>query len=457
MSSSRRFPALHRPRVRLRLLAVLLGATLSTGARAQSLAELYEGARNYDANVLASRASLEAARLRFDQARGLRLPQVGLGVSAGRQVNATPDAPSQTDLRVNNYGVGVNGSQTIFNRQNDVTIRQAERVVDAYRADLDAAEQDLILRLSQAYFDVLAADDNLATARASQAAIGESLASARRNFEVGTATIIDTREAQARSDLARSTQIQAENDLATRHILLDQTVGRANVVPRRLALPLVLPPLVPANVETWVQQADAEHPAIRRARVGLEVARLDTEKAKAARLPTVQLTGSYTRGRNDVVAAGSGYRFDYRTPNNVGQVGIALNLPLFAGFQIENRVKETLVLEDKSQNDVEAARRGVAQTTRQIFYLVGSSSAQVAALEAAESSSLLSLEATQLGFKVGVRVNIDVLNAQAQLFNTQAQLAKARYDRIMAALRLRQASGSLTEADVAAVNALLLR
>ena len=456
MSASHRHPT-PRPRALAAAIALTLGLGTALSAQGQSLQELYQAAHGYDANYLGARASLDAAQYRHDQARGLRLPQVGLGLSASRQLSSTPEASTQT---INSSGASatLSGSQTIFNRANDVTISQADRAVDAYRSDLEAAEQDLILRVSQAYFDVLAAQDNLATARASLAAISEQVASAKRSFEVGTATITDTREAQARFDLARFTQIQAENDLTTKRILLDQTVGRANVVPKQLAIPIALPALMPANVDEWVARADAEHPLVRKARVALDIARLDTSKARAGHLPTVALNASYGRGRSNtqgVVAPGAA--FGYITPSTVSQIGVTVNVPLFAGFQVQNRVKETLVLEDKSLDDLDAARRSVAQATRTLYYGVGSFAAQVGALEAAESSSKLALEATQLGFKVGVRVNIDVLNAQAQLYTTQAQLAKARYDTIMAGLRLRQASGRLTPDDLASVNGLLIR
>ena len=448
--------SLLRPRALAAALVVAFGLGSALGVQAQSLEELYQTAHGYDASYLAARASLEAAQYRYDQARGLRLPQVGLAVGAARQLSDTPDSPSTQTANTSSLVATLRGSQTLFNRANDVTISQAEKAVDAYRADLESAEQDLILRVSQAYFDVLAAQDNLATARASLAAISEQVASAKRNFEVGTATITDTREAQARYDLARFTQIQAENDLTTRRILLDQTVGRANVVPKQLAVPIALPALAPSNPDEWVARADAEHPVIRKARTALDIARLETDKARAGHLPTVTLDGSYARGRANTQLV-SGAAFGYTTPSTASSIAVNVNVPLFAGFQIQNRVKETLVLEDKSINDLEFARRSVAQTTRQLFYGVGSFAAQVSALEAAESSSKLALEATQLGFKVGVRVNIDVLNAQAQLYTTQAQLAKARYDLIMAGLRLRQASGRLTPEDVASVNGLLLR
>ena len=459
MPLSHRFHTLRRGRARALApaIALALGLGSALGAQAQSLQELYQAAHGYDAPYLAARASLDAAQYRYDQARGVRLPQVGLGVSAGRQLNSTPDAPTTQVANTNSAAATLSASQTLFNRTNDVTIAQAEKAVDAFRADLEAAEQDLILRVSQAYFDVLAAQDNLATARASLAAISEQVASAKRNFEVGTATITDTREAQARYDLARFTQIQAENDLTTKRILLDQTVGQANIAPKQLAIPVALPALVPANVDEWVTRADAEHPAIRRARIAFEIARLETDKAKAGNLPTVTLNGSYARGRSDAQLVLTSGAFGYTTPTTVSSVSVNLSMPLFAGFQVQNRVKETLVLEDKSRNDLEATRRNTAQQTRQLYYQVGSVGAQVGALEAAESSSKLALEATQLGFKVGVRVNIDVLNAQAQLYTTQAQLAKARYDLIMAGLRLRQASGRLAPDDVASINGLLMR
>ena len=458
---------------RLRALSVALGLALTFGtglsAQAQNLQELYDTARGYDAALLSARAALQATQYRIDQTYALRRPNVGLAVGGNYNASRTPDAQTQS-ANTTTVNASVTGSQSLFNRSNDATIAQAEKSLDVSRADVEAAEQDLILRLSQAYFDVLTAQDTLATARANLTAISEQLASAKRNFEVGTASITDTREAQARFDLARATEIQANNDLITKRIALDQLVGRASVEPKPVALPFTVPPVVPPTVDDWVARADAEHPSIRKARVAVEVARLETTKAKAGNLPTVGMNASVGKGRNntsgDLVPTCSpafascpppSVSYSSRSPSTSANIGITLNLPLFAGYSIQNRIKETLVLEDKSQVDLEAARRGVAQATRQFFYSVGSGTAQVSALEAAESSSKLALEATQLGYKVGVRVNLDVLNAQAQLYTTQAQLAKARYDVLLAGLRLRQASGRLTADDVAAVNRLLVR
>jgi outer membrane protein len=429
------------------------GLTLAASARAQSLQELYDSAHGYDATYLAARSLADSAQYRLAQVKSLRLPTASVAATTTRSGS---DIPARDD---NFYGtannVALNARQPLFNRANSETIAQAEKSFEVASADLETAEQDLILRVSQAYFDVLAAQDTLANARASMKAISELVASAKRNFEVGTATITDTREAQARFDLARAVELQADNDLITKRILLDQLVGRVNVSPKQLAVPVKLPQVQPANIDDWVNRADDEHPSVRKARLALDIAKLETGKARAGHLPTLDLVGSVGGSRNTGLSGvGTGVGVLPGTYRN-SSIGLQLNVPVFSGFAVENRVKETLVLEDKSQNDLDAARRGVAQATRTLFYGVRSGAAQVGALEAAESSTQLALEATELGFKVGVRVNLDVLNAQAQLFSTRTQLAKARYDVVMATLRLRQASGRLTPEDVTAVNRLL--
>jgi outer membrane protein len=424
----------------------LVVATLGTSARAQSLLELYEAARIYDATYLAARALADSAEFRAAQADALNRPSATLN---GNATASVIDVPRLGTGDSNTVGASVTGRYPLFNRANQATVDQARKTLLVSKADLETAEQDLIVRLSQAYFDVLGAQDVLTTTRSSKVFITEQLASARRNFEVGTATITDTREAQARFDLATAQEITAENDLRTKRIALDQLVGRSAVAPKGLATPVVLPPITPAGAEEWVNQADDLHPAVRRARLGFDVAQLETAKARAAELPTLDAVGSLGSSR----ASGSAATLGGISTNS--SLGVELKWPLYTGGATQNRVKETLALEEKSRNDLEAARRGVAQNTRVAYFGVQSGLAQVKALEAAESSSKLALEATQVGFRVGVRVNLDVLNAQAQLFQTQRDLAKARYDVLVGSLRLRQASGQLKPEDVRALSALL--
>jgi outer membrane protein len=428
---------------------------IATGAQAQSLNALYEAARAYDASYLAARALSQTAGERLTQAQALRRPTVGVGVSATRQevdpptvvVNGVKVAGDRVGTSTTQAGLSANWS--LYNRSYGVTISQAERAVQVAEADLAVAEQDLIVRTAQAYFDVLAARELLATAQAAKKANAEQLASAKRNFEVGTATITDTREAQARFDRALATEIAAENDLRVKGVTLDQLVGRNGVSPLPLAQPVALPVVEPLNVDPWVEKADAEHPQVRRARLGYEVAQLEMDKAKAADWPTLNASG--TLGGQE--QSGRGAQIKGWTSS--ASVGLQLNVPLYTGGYNSARQRETVLLAEKSRNDLEFARRSVAEATRRSFFGLQSLQAQVKALEAAESSAKLALEATQLGYKVGVRVNLDVLNAQAQLYSTQNDLAKTRYDTLVTSLRLRQASGQLASEHIAALDALL--
>jgi outer membrane protein len=437
--------------MRIALLGLVLLA--ASGARAQSLQELYEAARAYDATYLAARALADSAPFRAEQARALKRPSLGLGASLNHNLINPPSTPGNSGSTVGSSSTAatLSGRQPLYNRESDAIIGQADKLLEVARQDLQTAEQDLIVRVSQAYFDVLAAQDTLATTQTSKKAISEQLASARRAFEVGTATITDAREAQARFDLASAQEIAAENDLRVKRIALDQLVGRGNVQPRGLLQPVALPPVLPADAEAWVLNAQAQHPAVQRAQLALDIAVLETERARAGRSPVVDLVGS----AGSVHARGRGAQLPGTTHS--ANIGVQLSLPIFDGYLTQNRIKETLALEEKSRNDLEAARRAVSQATRQAHSSVQSLQAQVKALEAAEASSKLALEATQLGYRVGVRVNLDVLNAQTQLFTTQRDLAFARYNVLLGNLRLRQAAGTLTPAELLAIGALLAR
>ncbi len=439
------------------MLAAGLGLGLAAPLHAQSLAELFEAARGYDATYLAARAQADAAQYRKAQADALARPSLALQAQTAQTYRDQPSglSPLGSDGSGNVTSAALSGRLPLFNRGNDASIAQAERAFEVAQAELTLAEQDLIVRLSQAYFDVLVAVETLGTAQASKAAIAEQLAAARRNFEVGTATITDTREAQARFDLARAQEISAENDLLVKRIALDQLVGRTGVQPRPLALPVTLPATVPAGIDDWVNLAEGSHPQVRRAQLGLDVARLETDKARAGRLPTVDAVASLQHSHNSGLS-GLGTTLGPTSGGfNNGQIGVQLNWPLYTGGAVDNRIRETLSLQDKARNDLDAARRGVAQATRQAFTGLKSGEAAVGALEAAEASSKLALEATQTGYRVGVRVNLDVLNAQSQLFATQRDLAAARYSVLLGTLRLRQAAGTLTAEDLQAVGRLL--
>ena len=433
-------------------LAIGLALTaMAPFAKAQSLVELYESAKAFDASYQSAKLQYDANLARADQAKAGILPTAGLaaGVSRTGFDNTNP----AIDRSFNTQNATLNASQPLYRPANWATYEQAFKQVDQARAQLDTAEQDLVVRTSQAYFDVLAALDTLAFVRAQKAAVAEQLASAKRNFEVGTSTITDTREAQARYDLVVAQEITAENDLRIRKITLDQLVGKVEAQPKGLVVPLDLPPLVPLDVNAWVQQSELLHPNIRLAQSAVSIAELEVKKAEAGHKPTLDAVASYNITRSPSGTAQNTFSSRLTT----GSIGVQLNLPLFAGFSTQNRIRETLSLKDKAINDLEGARRAVALSTRTAYFGVLSGQGQVKALEAAELSSQSALDANKLGYQVGVRINIDVLNAQSQLFQTKRDLAQARYSVLLGGLRLRQANGTLSPEDLQLINTLLVK
>ncbi len=462
--------------LRTRTLVAAVTTALSfwvAGASAQSLSELFLTAKAYDAGYQSALAQAEATRYKTEQARAARLPTVGLKASFTRQhFDSATDTSSVTsqlspaqaaalaasgqntsgNYTVNNKNIALQAKQSLYNRITSTSIEQAEEASKASEYDLKIAEDDLIARLTQAYFDVLSARDVLATTQANKKALAEQLASAKRNFEVGNATITDTREAQARFDQATAQEIAADNDMKVKSLALDQLVGSSNVQPRPLAAPVNLPSLSPANAEEWVAMT-ATNNNVLKAQTGLIVARLEAAKARGEQYPTADLVAAISKTDLD----GTPSLALSSSNGTSASIGVEVNVPLFTGFSTTNHIKETTALIAKSERDLDNAKRTTALGTRQAYFGVQSGLAQVKALEAAESSAKLALEATQLGYRVGVRVNKDVLDAQTAVANSQKDLYKARYDVIVGTIKLRQISGSLKAEDLDGLNKLLSR
>jgi outer membrane protein len=433
-------------------LAITGILAFAPSAQAQSLVELYDSARAFDASYRSAKLQYDANLARAEQSRAGILPTATL-IGTATLTDFDNSASNTFNRSYNTQGATLSASHPLYRPINRATFEQGQKQLALARAQLDAAEQELIVRTSQTYFDALASQDSLNFVKAQKAAVAEQLASAKRNFEVGTATITDTREAQARFDLVLAQEIAAENDLRVKKIALDQLVGKQGTQPRSLVAPPVLQPIEPADVNAWVQQSELAHPSIRLAQSNLEIARLEVTKAEAGHKPTLDLTGSYNMTRNPSGTASSLLNFN----TNTATIGLSLNVPLFAGFSTQNRIRETLSLSDKASSDLEGARRTVAQSTRTAFFGLVSGQGQVKALEAAEQSSQIALEANRLGYQVGVRINIDVLNSQSQLFQTKRDLAKARYEVLIGGLRLRLANGSLRADDLQTINNLLVK
>ena len=433
-------------------LPVAICTVLSQHVQAQSLLTLYEAARGFDTTYLSAKSQYEANLARADQARAGILPTARLSLESARsEVDNSLTTPSQRRFGTEN--ATLNLSQPLYRPGNWVSYKQGLKQIEQAQALLDGVDQDLIIRLSQSYFDVLALQDSLMFVQAQKAAVAEQLATAKRTYDVGTTTVIDVRDAQARYDLVIAQEIAAENNLLVKRIALDLLVGQSDSQPWPLTKPLALPTLLANDVKAWIEPSGSEHFSVRQTRVALDIAQLETKKAQAGHLPTLDLTLSYNFNNNRDGA--TNILESYRVHS--GSVGLAFNLPLFSGFATQNRIRETLALEDKARNDFEGAIHAAAQGTRTAFFGLLSGQAQVKALESAEFSSQSALNANQLGYNVGERINSDVLNAQSQLFQVKRDLARARYDVLVNGLKLRQANGTLKVTDLLAVNSLLAR
>jgi outer membrane protein len=441
----------------LPLTAAVMMAFASS-AQAQSLVEMYDAARGYDAGFISAKAQFEANLAKANQTLGGILPNIAVSVSQVRtdfQRQAEGAAKSAiTELETKTTAATL--VQPIYRPAAWATYRQGGRQLQQAAAQYEAAEHDLLVRVSQAYFDVLTSEDNLELVQNQKKAVSEQLASAQRNFEVGTATITGVRDAQARFDLANAQAIAAENELRTKRLALNMVVGLSDAKPKRLAKSTVLVEPPKEDVNAWVSQAQTNSPAVRQAQLAVEVADYEMDKATAVHKPTLDAQMTYGRTENLKGSfVGTTYASTPTTTWNPS-VGLVLNVPLFAGFSGVYKVKEAIALKDKAQSDLENARRGTEQATRNTYFGLLAGLSQVKAYEAAEASSQSALDANKLGYSVGVNINIDVLNSQSQLYQTKRDLAKARYDVLVTNLKLRQAAGTLTPADLQPINDLLV-
>ena len=432
------------------IATLLAGSFLTLNAHALDLMQVYREALANDAPFASARAQLTAGQERSTQGRAGLLPTIGIGGSYNRSDLEATSAGLATNRDFTSRGYTISLSQPLFRLANWEQYQQGKLSVAVSEAQFAQSQQDLIVRVSQAYFDVLASQDALASVQAQKTAITEQLASAKRNFEVGTATITDTHEAQARYDLAVAQEFAAQNDLEIKRTALQQIIGKPAGALATLRPGVKLSTPEPGIVDTWVQSAEQNNFGVVGQQLALEIAQREIKRNRAGHYPTVDLVASRSHNnQNGSATSPTGSVSD----NNA--IGVQWSIPLFAGFAVDSRVREAIALEDKARSDLENARRVAAQGARQAFLGVNAGLAQVRALEAAEVSSTSALESNRLGYQVGVRINIDVLNAQQQLFSTRRDLSKARYDTIVNGLRLKAAAGTLKEDDLAQVNALL--
>lgn len=431
------------------LIALALLGSPAHAQHRQNLQQVWDAALQRDPAYAAARAQRNADQEIVPQARAKLLPYIS--ASAAGEVDTNRELRGLSQGETKRRGLwALTLTQPIIDIGNWNKLEQSQFVANSADLGMQQAYQDLILRVSQAYFDVLAAQDTLRTVLAQKQAVSSQLDAAKKGFELGGKTIADTYEAQSRLDLLNAGELQARNAVQVSEDQLAKIIYERPGALAGLAPTTTLPPPQPNKLGDWTAQAGQANLAVARAQLSAKIVEKQIAIAKSGHAPTLSLyaqTGSISdRG---VYGMQNGPRSLDTT------VGVQLLIPIYSGGEISSQVREQTSRLQQARYDLEAARRQAVQSTQQYFSGVTSGLAQIEALQAAEKSSLASLDANKIGYEIGVRVNIDVLNAQQQLYETQRALLRARYDTLMNSLRLKASSGILSEADITAINQLL--
>lgn len=438
-------------------VAMLFSAGSVMAGQTQNLMEIYQQAQVNDPNWASAQSARRAAQEKLVQGRALTLPTVTAGANATHS-NTDVEYKGTTSFfgrggseSFETYGYNLNVTHPLFRKENSVQYEQSKTQVAQAEEQLNVSRQDLALRVAQAYFDVLLAQDKIDLIVAQKAAITKQLEQAKANFEVGTSTITDVHEAQARYDLTTAQEIAANNDLEVKKRSIQAITTQ---LPGRLAtakgnLQTAIPQ--PADMESWVELAEQNNLALRVQQQALALATQEIERAHARNLPTVDVVGSYA----DTRANGGVNPASYLADQRVLSVGLQVQLPVYQGGAITSKEREAAANRQKAQDDVETARRQADLQARQAFLNVSSTVAQVKAYEQALTSSQSQLDSSNLGYEVGVRTSVDVLNAQQQLYSAKRDLLQARYSFLLSVLQLKAAAGVLTDKDMAEINQML--
>jgi outer membrane protein len=432
-----------------RILCIVALLLLSVAGRAENLSDIYRLALANDPLYAAAREAYRAGLERLPQARATLLPSLNLSAFARNTDTDVSTAPGSTSTQP--YGYGLSLTQPIYRKQNLEALAQARLQVTLAEQQLRLAQQDLLLRAAQAYFDVLLAEDNLTTAQAQKQAFAEQLAQARKSFEVGAATIVDSHEAQARYDLAVAQEIAAANDLEVKRRALEKLINRDAPRLSPLRDPVELPLPSPSGMDPWVQQAQEQSLGVLLNQSAQEIARREVERQRGGHYPSLDLTAGYNDTRRTSTLPGSGASVNLKS----GTIGLEFNLPLYQGGGTDARVREAVANLERARHELDDARRQAALEARQAYLGVVSGAARTKALEQALVSNEAQLRSTKLGLEVGVRTRVDVLNAEQQRYATLRDLYAARYQVLLAGLKLRAAAGILSEDDLKGIDALL--
>jgi len=423
-------------------------------AQALDLLESYRLALEQDASYQASRAETAASRELVPQARAQLLPSLSSSLSRGKnQTNSeTPGflgarTFSSYEYLSSNYGLALR--QPLYRKYNFAQYYQARSQVRSAEAVLDKSLQDMVVRLCGAYLEALMAQDQLNLVQSAKEAYAGQLRAAKHSFEAGQGTRTDIDDAQARYDMALAQELDAtqgvEHTRRQLQVIVNQPVSSLAVLnPDRMQL---LSPL-PANPDEWIARGEEVNAELRAMRANIETATLEVEKARSGHMPTVDLlVQRSTSASENQVAINQHYL--------TSQVGLQVNIPIFAGGYVSSQIRQALATLERSRQQYEARRREVALNIRKEYQNVDAGVMKVKAQEQADRSSHQALFSTQKGYQAGTRTQIDILNAQQQRMNVRRDLANARYQYLMARIRLQGLVGSLNEEEINTINSWL--
>ena len=424
---------------------LIIGVTLHAPLNAADLMDVYRDALEHDAEYAAARAAHMAAQEKLPQGRAGLLPTLTLAGVRRRQLI---DTNRGSEVTIDNTSLVITATQPLFRMENFVAYEQSKIQVMQADSQFIIAAQDLILRVVQAYFDVLIAQFDVSVEEDQKKAIGQQLKQAKGSFEAGTSTIVDTYEAQARFDLTVSRLIVARNALEVNKRKLLKITGRfPDNLARLYERDLDLFALKYASMEDWLAVAEQNSLTIRVQQAVYEIAKKEVERAKAGHYPTLDLVALYS-DQEGVGGAITGQGIDLTSK----EIGIQLNVPIFSGFAVQSRVREALANQDRVRQDMKNTRRNTALQVSQQYLNATNGTALVRALRQAVISSQSQFESTKLGQEVGIRTEVDVLNAQGLYSIARRDLARAYYNFFMSRLRLKAEAGELEEEDVRQIN-----
>jgi outer membrane protein len=437
-------------------LALWIAASLTLAAQqaqAENLLQVYQQAKGYDAQFKALESGYMATLEKKPQALSALKPQVSLSGSASQAYEKTPyDAgtPSgSADYNISHVNYALNLSKSLYNKSLDAQTEQADAVIAQAGSGLDAERENLIMRVANGYFGFLLAQDNLQLARTEKEAINRQLEQTKAYFDAGRSAITDVKEAESRFDLATAQEINAANQLdLAREQLRVLTGGFYQTLNGPASnLPLTVP--TPQDIEQWVQTAKASNKELAASKKAIEVAQKEVERQRAGKKPTVNLVASQTGSKTE----GDPVALDPESYD--ASVGVQVNVPLYTGGAVSSKIREAQHSLRQAQQQHDFQARKTEQQARNAFLTVQSSISQVTANQRALTSAETAAEATQAGFEVGTRTAVDVLTSLRNVFSARRDYANARYNYLLSTLSLKQAAGTLSDKDIAAMNTLL--